>query len=109
MSIEDRITKIITYAISAFLISVCVSAALVLDAWAVSHLWRWFAVPFGVPDIQNYWHALGLGAVIGMLTHQRSQQRPEDEKWWKPFLYLYGRPIITVAFGALFHSQMVAP
>lgn len=47
-------------------------AGIYLNAWAISTLWAWFAVPLGVKAI-SMTHALGVGLIVTALTGPKAK------------------------------------
>lgn len=50
---------------------------ILLKGWVLTFLWDWFAVPFGLPSL-GVAHAIGLAALVGLLTHQVTNCKTED-------------------------------
>ena len=70
-------------------------------------LWKWFAVPFGLPQIGFFW-ALGICTGIAMLTGMskegilKSIERTDGEKL-KASGYGYGIMALLWLFGWIYH------
>jgi hypothetical protein len=44
-----------------------------LDGWVFSKLWRWFAMPFGVPAV-GVWRAVGIILLVRYVTSRRKTE-----------------------------------
>ena len=49
-----------------------------IHAWAVSLLWRWYAVPLDLPEL-SFAHTYGLLILLGMFNIRRPKDEPHDE------------------------------
>lgn len=69
---------------------------ILLDTVVLFILWRWFMVPFGLPQIGFAW-ALGLGCVAGILAP--TPPPPNDEDALRHGLSLMTKPFIILFAG----------
>lgn len=60
----DMDRKVSTWAMALLVVPLAL-----LDGVVLLALWRWFAVPLGAPNV-GLAHAIGLGALISLATHQ---------------------------------------
>jgi hypothetical protein len=82
---------------------------ILLKGWVLTFLWEWFAVPLGLPPL-GVAHAIGLAALVGLLTHQVSNCQSED----KDISDAVGRwigsgligPFLVLLIGYIVHSFM---
>lgn len=79
------------------LFAIIMFPALMLDAWVLTVLWEWFAVPVGLPQI-TYATAMGLILLMSFLTHQYI---PKEKNDWQPLVFLYVNPFVFLFFGWL--------
>ena len=77
-------------------------ALLFVDAFVLTKLWGWFITPLGLPCI-SYSHALGVSALVSYLTHQYIGKSDSDDDV-SMAIWAFGRPIITLLCGWVFHS-----
>lgn len=78
---------------------------MVVNGWALSVLWDWFMVPaFGLPHLAVS-YAIGISVVIGLLTHQRQEQKKYEnmDEAAKGLLeqgtYVVAKPLVAVLVG----------
>lgn len=83
-----------------------VTAASVLNGWALMLLWNWFAVPLlGLPALASIPAAIGLGLVVSLL---RPIQPPSNkEKSWAPFAFIFIHPLLSVLIGYIVKQLFV--
>lgn len=53
------------------------TALILVRSWVIWLMWGWFVVPLGVPAI-GVVHALGLSALVGVLTHDGKDSDDAD-------------------------------
>ncbi len=72
--------------------------SLVVSAFVTYSLWGWFLVPLGVPALQGWAHAMGIGILVTYLT-VRLEAATNSKSWldrvkvwvgWYPFIWCYG-------------------
>lgn len=70
------------------------------NGWALSYLWSWFIVPFGIPAI-TAWHGAGLFIVKGLLFGK--YQKENEESPWKKLggqiVFAILAPLFALIFG----------
>lgn len=54
-------------------LAVIACAEVPLDGWVFSKLWRWFAMPFGVPAV-GVWRAVGIILLVRYVTARRKTE-----------------------------------
>src|SRR5688572_29285692 len=82
----------------------------VLNGLALSVMWGWFIVPtFSLPQITIV-QAIGIGMVVGFLTHQDIDCEPKkedtNEKLSKAVAHVILRPLMALLFGGILHTFM---
>lgn len=82
------------------------TAAYILNGWALQLLWQWFIVPFGVVPLTLPW-AIGISIVVGFLTNHITTKKNEEVDMGKVWLTVFLRPFIAVIIGWLVHQFMV--
>lgn len=84
---------------------------LFLNAWALTSLWAWFIVPFGLPPIGMAW-AMGLSTLASLLRGIRQEPKTEGAEALKRLGMAYLNaallPLICLLVGWIAHSFMVA-
>jgi hypothetical protein len=78
----------------------------ILNGWALSLLWYWFVVPFGIPEIGISW-AIGLGILFSLLTNHNEPKKNDETDNGKLSAFAVVRPLLAVAVGYIVHSFMV--
>jgi len=80
---------------------------LLLDALALSILWRWFLVPFGLPEISLV-QAAGLSLLGGFIAHQSNPDCGETKReWFKRLLGVtFANPLLALFIGWIIHLMM---
>ena len=63
-----------TLYIGAFLL------AFLFNAWVLTHLWQWYAVPFSLPAI-TFAHAIGLMLLVELLVGSSNFENTPLRKW----------------------------
>jgi hypothetical protein len=82
-----------------------------LRAVALSWLWLWFVVPFGIVQISLPW-ALGLSTLMHAFAGSPSSERDDDdskkpgEKAALAVMLIVGNPIFALAVGYVIHAWM---
>lgn len=71
-------------------------------AFALTYLWTWFIVPFGLPEI-GLWHAAGISTIISYLTYEGAKQ----EDGWTPVTQAFVYPLFALIFGYIYHTLMI--
>lgn len=61
---------------------------LLWGCWVTSQLWLWFAVPLGMPAI-NQWHVGGLSMLLGMFLSYRGLDRNDIGRKAHIFRWVY--------------------
>ena len=86
-------------------------AATILNGLVFMKLWAWFIIPtFGFSPLTLV-PALGLGMVVGFLTHQyvpanQNDGRTKDERLYGAIAYLLVYPLMTLGVGYIIHLFM---
>ena len=79
----EVIVGIMVASLGLFLLSLVSAALIVYRGWVFSVLWGWFAVPvFALPSI-SIPAAIGLAAIVSMLTSHQTAENKDGDKWAK--------------------------
>ena len=78
----------------------------IVNGWVLAVLWRWFAVPLGLPSL-TVPYAIGVALIVGFLTHQQSSPRGKDDRTQDEkvadgiaaLLYSFVGPLFTLGIG----------
>jgi hypothetical protein len=54
--------------------------AFLFNAWVLTHLWQWYAVPLSLPAI-TFAHAIGLMLLAELLVRSSNSENMPLEKW----------------------------
>ena len=68
----------------------------VLNGWALSILWLWFLVPFGLP-VLSIPQAIGIAMVVNYLTYQYIKNNDKD--WGTALVAALARPFVALGIG----------
>jgi hypothetical protein len=93
-TIEEGVASVVVFllGLGAWVLSLCASG------FVTYSLWGWFLVPLGVPALQGYAHALGIGVFVTYLTI-RLDCKTEGTTWghkmlvwamWYTFIWCFG-------------------
>ena len=87
------------------LLILAIPVGAVVKGWAFIKLWGWFVVPaFGLPGVTMA-QAIGIGALISLLTHQISECEKEEKsiiaRTFSTCMGLILGPIVVVGFAWL--------
>lgn len=77
---------------------------------ALTVIWRWFLVPFGVPTITLF-QALGIAMVVAYMTHQyvyAKDDRSPSEVLATTATYTFLKPTLALLFGWIILKLMGA-
>jgi hypothetical protein len=81
---------------------VIIPVSIALNGWAISVMWAWFIVPFGLPQI-GIAHAAGISALAGLF--KSSAPKNDDD-----FITVAGKaiffPLFILFFGWIIHLFM---
>lgn len=80
------------------LVSVAIPAAVVLNGWALSILWRWFIVATFHAQALTVTQAIGVTVVVGYVTHQR-EVSDKTADWKSSVSAIIAKPLGSLAFG----------
>lgn len=69
----------------------------ILNAWALSVLWRWFIAPFSLPTL-TIAQAAGISVIFNFLIRE-AVNVDEDINWYKIIAKAIVPPIISVGIG----------
>lgn len=83
---------------------------LLLDGYAISMLWKWYAVPLGASPISTI-HAAGLMILVRFVTHQVPPYREQTsmEKMTQSAVWLLmgvTYPLVALAIGSILRGFM---
>lgn len=76
----------------------------IIRGFALSYLWGWFIVPFGLPEIGVAW-AIGISMIVAYLTYENPYQGTSEEVWGKLIGSIFS-PFFVLLIGAIVHSFM---
>lgn len=82
-----------------WLLSLCFSAAVTVS------LWDWFLVPLGVPALQGYAHALGIGLIVAYLTTRIGQTTEKITAGMRLCVW-YTWYVLVWTFGFILNNMM---
>jgi MFS family permease len=77
----------------------------IIRGWALSYLWEWFIVPFGLPTL-GIAHAIGISMVVAFLTHELNSNSDEGAEIGRAIGIAMIYPFIALLFGYIVHSFM---
>lgn len=101
--------RYVTLLVFVFVYPPVTFTATLLEGFVLTHLWRWFAMPFGLPAIA-LWHAAGLSALLTLLTFPGSAPLAKDltttDKVAHVIALGYFRPLFALGVGAFIHWMM---
>lgn len=93
-TIERGAAAIVVFlmAVIAWLLSLCASG------FVTYSLWSWFLTPLGIPALQGYAHALGIGLLVTYLTIRIDGTTKDTGYWekmgtwvvWYSFIWCFG-------------------
>lgn len=89
------------------LVMIVMSPLAILNAWALSTLWGWFAVPLGAKAI-GVAHAYGLVAMLAALRPKYAHDIAL-KKGWDAVGTLALAPLVALGLGYVAHWFMVSP
>lgn len=78
-----------------------------INGWVLTYLWHWFAVPvFGFHELTIV-QAIGIGLIIGFMTHRPgvSKKDSRDTDWGGTIAGLLS-PFLALFFGYIVHLFM---
>jgi hypothetical protein len=101
------------YVLGCVLIFIMIPLGIFMRGWALTMMWGWFVVPFGVMQISMP-HALGLSGCIalfhGISTASTKNKSGEDDSpavtVGKVFAMTLIVPLVIVGVGYIFHYFM---
>lgn len=89
-----------------------VFGVMMLDAWAITILWKWFVVPIFSLHALSFLQAMGLALIVSFMTNQYNQfKKSTDNKeniyqTISVFSYILLRAPSVVLFGYIIKSLM---
>lgn len=84
-----------------------VALSAIINGWVLTYLWHWFAVPiFGFHELTIV-QAIGIGLIIGFMTHKAviSKKDSRDTDWGGTIGNLLS-PFFVLFFGYIVHLFM---
>jgi hypothetical protein len=89
-----------------------IPAVMILRGWALTWLWLWFAVPFGLPQISISW-GIGLAALVSVLgRYGSSEGKDETKSSGRRMIDVYAKlimvPLVGLLIGWIAHQFMAA-
>ena len=85
MSSDDRGAQAMGAIIAVVISFGLIAGMMIYYGWAVSILWGWFVVPFGLPSLSIPW-AIGLASVAKMIISSGKKTSPEGIEEWTAHL-----------------------
>lgn len=87
-----------------------VIAAALVRGWALTVLWGWFLVPYGLPTI-GIATAIGISLIVGMFTAHLEQRQAKETKSGTDAVvtvaaHAFGAPLLVLAIGWIVKSFM---
>ena len=76
-------------------------------AFVISLLWRWFAVPLGLPAV-SVLQVLGIASAVALLrtslfvSVEREGREWREKEYWKALAVLFGGPAMALGLGYLY-------
>src|SRR3990167_996277 len=87
---------------------IVLTATTILNGLVLVKLWTWFIVPtLGLAPL-TLAPALGIGMVVGFLTHQyvpdnKNDGRTQNERWIDAMAHTFIYPLISLGVGYIIH------
>lgn len=80
--------------------SVVFAITVMWEGYVLSILWKWFAMPLfnGLPALSLV-HAIGISALVGLLTHQGGYKKPTEEESIRIMVYGVINPTFVLLIG----------
>lgn len=101
----EIVAGIMLFSVGLVLLSLVSAGLIVYRGWVFSVLWAWFAVPvFGLPVI-SVPAAIGLAAIVSMLTSHQAPENKDGDRWAKFGGILLG-PAIVLLVGWIAKQYM---